>query len=74
MRLRECPCGATENSNMIEWRVDYSIVRGYAKGNAGRVLVVGDDEGQARAAAFEAASDVHDEIEIVRVMPFLNAA
>jgi len=54
---------------MMEWRVDYSIVRGYARGGAGRVLVVGADEGQACSAALEAALDFHDEIEITAVRP-----
>ncbi len=54
---------------MMEWRVDYSIVRGYARGGAGRVLVVGVDEHQACNAALEAALDFHDEIEITGVRP-----
>jgi hypothetical protein len=54
---------------MMEWRVDYSIVRGDAQGGAGRILAVGADERQACEAATEAASDFHDEIEIRGAQP-----
>lgn len=68
---REWGSAATETSNMMfEWRVDYSIVRGHAQGSPGRMLVVGDDERQARSAALEAVADLHEEIEITGIAPF----
>jgi len=54
---------------MTEWRIDYSIVKGFAKGNPGRLIVVSADESQARALAYEAASIFHDEIKITSIQP-----
>jgi hypothetical protein len=54
---------------MTEWRIDYSIVKGFAKGNPGRLIVVSADESQARALAYEAASIFHDEIKITGIQP-----
>jgi hypothetical protein len=54
---------------MMEWRVDYSILRGDARGGAGRILVVGADERQACSAALEAACALHDQIQITGARP-----
>jgi len=52
---------------MKEWRVDYNVVNGFAKGNPGRVLIGADDEPEARRSALEAGVDEHGEIAIVKI-------
>jgi hypothetical protein len=52
---------------MSEWRVDYNVVKGFAQGNAGRVLIGADDEAGARRSALEAGVDEHGEIAIVKI-------
>jgi hypothetical protein len=52
---------------MNEWRVDYNVVKGFAEGNAGRVLIGADDETEAQRSALEAGVDEHGEIAIVKI-------
>jgi hypothetical protein len=52
---------------MSEWRVDYNVVKGFAEGNSGRVLIGADDETSAQRSALEAGVDEHGEIAIVKI-------
>ena len=54
---------------MSEWRVDYNVVKGFAEGNAGRVLIGADNETEAQRSALEAGVDEHGEIAIVHIEP-----
>jgi hypothetical protein len=54
-------------NTMSEWRVDYNVVKGFAEGNAGRVLIGANDEIEAKQSALEAGSDEHGEIAIVKI-------
>ncbi len=52
---------------MEEWRVDYNVIKGFAEGNPGRVLIGADDESEAHRSALEAGEDEHGEIAIVKI-------
>jgi hypothetical protein len=52
---------------MEEWRVDYNVIKGFAEGNAGRVLIGADDESEAHRSALEAGIDEHGEIAVVKI-------
>jgi hypothetical protein len=52
---------------MEEWRVDYNVVKGFAQGNPGRVLIGADTEREAHRSALEAGEDEHGEIAVVKI-------